>query len=736
MDEDKAMISRRRLLETGLTAGGAWFLAARLAPMAEAAAQASGPPATNSPIASPQSPFGAYLEITPQGVIRITCPQSEMGQGVFDGLPKILAEDLEADWADVEVRLPTADDAFINPITKRHRTANSESTTVYTELLRRIGASARVMLVGAAAARWSVSPDSCRAQRSRVLHVPTGRTLSYGELAVAAASQPIPVEVKLKDVSEFTLIGRALPRKAAPIKVDGSAVFGIDVQRPGLLHAALRRSDAVSATLKRFDREAALRLPGVVDAFVVKDGVAVLASNTWQAQQAASALDVEFDESAVANLDTAGMRERLHRALDDDAKATVGRAFTGGNYDREGTLAALASAPTTHTWTYEVPFLAHAALEPLCATAEVHGDRAEVWAPTQQPDRTRDAIAEITGLPRERCTLHVTLLGGGFGRKWETDFVRQAIEIANQRRGTPIKLTWTREQDFLHDKFRPAHVARSRVGIDRDGKLLALHTRITGISMWRYQRRRMVPGMADPFATGLLINDRYDIPKTLGDYVETPEPVPVGTWRSVAQSMNGFFSESAIDDYAAVTRQDPLALRLALSHRDPRSLGVLRRVGEMLQWSRRRPKGRGLGVAISLGYDSFCAHGIEVSVTGKRVRIERIVAAFDCGQIVDPRSVEAQVEGGIIWGLSAALTGEITFVAGRAEQSNFHTAPILRLTEIPRIEVALLASDHASGGAGEASVPGVAPALAGAIQAATGERPRRLPLVALGYEFV
>lgn len=726
------MITRRRLLETGLTVGGGWFLAARLSPIADAAAQGAAP-ATAS---APQSPFGAYLEITPQGVIRITCPQSEMGQGVYDGLPKILAEDLEADWADVEVRLPTADDAFVNPITKRHRTANSESTTVYTDLLRRIGASARVMLVGAAALRWNVPIESCRAERSRVIHESSGRSLGYGELAVAAAAQPIPTAVTLKDPREFKLIGRALPRKASPMKVDGSAIFGIDVQRPGMLHAALRRSDTVSATLRRFDRDSALRLPGVVDAFPIKDGIAVLAGNTWQAQQAAASLDVEFDEAAVAGLDSAGMRERLHRALDDDAKAAIGRPFTGGQYDREGTLAALAAAPTQHSWTYEVPFLAHAALEPLCATAEVHADRAEVWAPTQQPDRTRDAIAEITGLPRERCTLHVTLLGGGFGRKWETDFVRQAVEIAVQRRGTPIKLVWTREQDFLHDKFRPAHVARTRVGVDSAGRLLAMHTRITGISMWRYQRRRMVPGMADPFATGLLINDRYDIPKALADYVETPEPVPVGTWRSVAQSMNGFFSESAIDDLAAVTRQDPLALRIALSQRDPRSLAVLRRVGEMLDWSRRRAKGRGLGVAISLGYDSFCAHGIEVSVRGKQVRIERIVAAFDCGRIVDPSSVEAQVEGGIIWGLSAALNGEITFAAGRAEQSNFHTAPILRLTEIPRIEVALLPSDHASGGAGEASVPGVAPALAGAIQRATGERPRRLPLVALGYEFV
>lgn len=722
-------MDRRSFLEGALSATGGLLLIGRTLSSANAQ-QASAV----SPLPWAR-PFGAYLEIDPSGVIAITCPQSEMGQGVFDGLPKILADELEARWDDVSIRLPTADDAYVNPITKRHRTAASESTMVYQDLLRRIGAAARDMLIAAAATRGGVATAECVARASHVIHVPSGRRWSFGELAAEAARQPVPSEPRLKDPSEFRLIGRDVPRKATPPRVDGSAVFGIDIRRPGMLYAALRRAPAVVSSVLSFDREAALKLPGVVDAFVVRDGVAVLGTSTWAAHQAAAVLDVVFDESSVATLESTRIRERLLRALDDDARAVVARPMAGKSYDREAALAALASAPRRHEWTYEVPFLAHAALEPLCATAEVHADRAEVWAPTQQPDRTRDAIAEITGLPRERCTLHVTLLGGGFGRKWETDFVRQAVEIAAKRVGTPVKLTWTREQDFQHDRFRPTYAARTRVGLTDSGELRALHTRIAGINMWRYQGRRVPPGMADPFATGLMINDRYAIPNTLGDYVETPEPIPVGTWRSVSQSQNGFFSESAIDDLAFVTRQDPLALRLALSRDDPRSSAVLKRVGELAEWHRPLPKGRGRGVALSLGYDSYCAHVIEVSVSARRVRIERIVAVFDCGRIIDPSSVVAQVEGGIVWGLSAALSGQITFSAGAAEQTNFHTAPVLRINETPPIEVHLLSSEHPSGGAGEASVPGVAPALAGAIQAATGERPRRLPLVDAGYEF-
>jgi CO/xanthine dehydrogenase Mo-binding subunit len=719
-------MKRRDFLVAGSTVAGGFWLGATL---------------PEAVFAATSGRFNAYLEIGADGAIHITCPQSEMGQGIHDGLPKILAEELEARWEDVRVRMPSADDAFINPITKRHRTANSESTNIYFGLLRTAGAAARDMLIAAAAQRWSVAAGECKAAGSRVTHAASGRSASYGELAAAAAAMPVPSAPVLKDPKDFTLIGRATLRKDTPAKVDGSLVFGIDVALPGMLHAALRRSPTVASKVVNFDRDAALSLPGVVDAFVVPDGVAVIANSTWNARRAAEALNATFDDTSAQNVDTVGMRARLRKALDDDTKALAGRPMPGFPvFDKAATMAALESAARRLEWEYEVPFLAHAALEPLCATAVVRADEAEAWAPTQQPDRTRDMMAQVTGLPRERCKLHVTFLGGGFGRKWEVDFVRQAVQIAKgvaaSRPGTPVKLTWTREQDFRHDRFRPAHLVRTRAGLDAAGKLVAMHSRTTGISMWKYHGRPSVPGMADPFAAGWLINDNYRFPNKYIDYVETPEPVPVGTWRSVSQSMNCFFSESAIDDVAFATKRDPLELRLEMCASDARATAVLRKAAELAGWGKKLPKGRGRGIALALGYDSYCAEVVEVSVKNRKVKIERIVAVFDCGMMIDPHNVDAQVEGGIVWGLSAAIDGQINFANGAAVEDNFHTSPILRINQTPRIEVHLLKTDHKSGGAGEASVPGVAPALASAIHMASGERPRRLPIIASGFEFV
>ena len=715
------MITRREFMQASLAAGGGLLLAFGVEEsLAEGAAK--------------QGVFGAYLEIASDGTVFVTCPQSEMGQGIHDGLPKILADELGADWARVSVRLPTGDDAFVNPITKRHRTANSESTIIYFDVMRKAGASAREMLVAAAAAAWSVPTKEITVANSRLAHAGSQRSIGFGEIAAAAARLPVPVAPTLKPASEFTLIGRATPRKDSPAKVDGSAVFGLDVRLPGMEYAALRRSPAVTAKLVRFSRESALNQPGVRDAFAITDGVAVIADSTWHARRAAEALDAEFDESAASSVVSEAIRTRMLAALDEDARALVSRpAFGGPPYDRAATQAAIAAAPVKHEWIYEVPFLAHAALEPLCATAIVRPDSCEVWAPTQQPDRSRDAMAQITGLPRDACRLNVTFLGGGFGRKWEVDFVRQAVEIAKQRPGKPVKLTWTREQDFEHDRYRPAHIVRTRAGTGRDGRLIAMHSRTTGISMFKYQGRPAVPGMADPFASGLLINDRYDFPNKTVDYVETPDPIPVGTWRSVTQSMNGFFSESAIDDIAYATRQDPLALRLQLLAKDERATALLKLVAEKSGWGTKLPRGRGRGISYTFGFESFCAQVIEVTVKKNVFKVDRIVAAFDCGRVVDPRNVEAQVEGGIVWGLSAALNGRMSFAGGAAVEKNFDTGPVLRMHEMPRIEVHLVQSTAKSGGAGEASVPPVASALAGAIQMATGKRPRRLPITDAGY---
>lgn len=737
-------MKRRDFLEAGATVAGGFWIAATL-PLASAAVDASSngvagsTPAADSGSITRATRFGAYLEIEPSGRVHLTCPQAEMGQGTHDGLPKILAEELEVSWDDVQIHLGGGDDAFINPLTRRHRTANSESTNVYFALLRNTGAAARDMLVAAAAARWGVPVEECQAANSRVNHAASRRSLGFGELAAEAARQPVPAAPRLKEPRDFRLIGTATRRKDTPAKIDGSAIFGLDVRLPGMLHAALRRSPTVASRVIGFDREAALKLPGVIDAFLIPDGVAVVANSTWLARRAAEALEVTFDDAPSASIDSEGLRARMAAALDAEERAVAGRPMPGfPAFDKAATVNALTTAAKKFEWEYEVPFLAHAALEPLTATAVVYADHAIVWAPTQQPDRVRDVMAQVSGLPRQACTLHCTFLGGGFGRKWETDFVRQAMQIATavakQRPGTPVKLTWTREQDFRHDRFRPAHRVRTRAAVNESGQLTAMHSRITGISMWKYQGRPSVPNMADPFVAGWLINDNYKFPNKYIDYVETPEPVPVGTWRSVSQSMNGFFSESAIDDVAFATQTDPLEFRLSLCAGDARATAVLRKAAELAGWGKRMAKGRGRGIALSLGYDSYCAEVVEVSVTGRRVKVERIIAVFDCGLIVDPRNVEAQVEGGVIWGLSAALDGQINFANGAVVEDNFHTAPVLRIEKTPPIEVHLLRTDHKPGGAGEASVPGVAPALASAIHMACGERPRRLPIIAAGFE--
>ncbi|MFM7626476.1 MAG: molybdopterin cofactor-binding domain-containing protein [Gammaproteobacteria bacterium] len=738
-------LDRREFLSVVATVGGGFALGLTLPQPAIAAGDAT----------ATATRFSPFLTIEPTGVVIITGPQSEMGQGIHDGLPKMLAEELCADWATVEIRLPTGDDAFLHPVTKRHRTAGSDSTTTYGELMRRTGAAAREMLIAAAAARWGVPADACIAEGSMVTHAASARRAHYGGLAAAAAALPVPAAPRLKSPSEFTLIGRATPRKDSSAKVTGRARFGIDVRMPDMLYAVLFRPPTVAGRVVAYDRDALLRAPGVVDAVTIDDGIAVLARTTWHAMRAAADLAVHpatvVDVSAALAVNSESMRRRLHAALEDDARALPARAPAGLAYDLAATRSAIATAPVQHEWTYEVPFVAHAALEPLCATALVDESGATLWAPTQQPDRTRDVMAQVTGLPRDRCALQVTFLGGSFGRKWETDFVRQAMQIAQARPGRAVKLTWTREQDFRHDRFRPAHVARSRVGLDRDGRIVGLHTRITGISMWRYQNRPPMPGVGDPFITGGLISDRYAWPTSCADYVETPEPIPVGTWRSVSASMNGFFSESTVDDIADATRRDPLALRLELAAADPRSVEVLRKAAEIVGWqsgdttsaartsrdgSRQRTDGRGRGISLATGFGTRCAMIVEVEVSGRRVSIRRIVAVVDCGLAIDPRNVEAQISGGIVWGLSAAIDGRITFADGAAREANFHTAPVSRMSATPPIEVHLLPSDAPSGGVGEVSVPGVAPALASAIAQATGRRPRRLPLIEEGHEFI
>ena len=683
--------------------------------------------------------FSAFLEITPEGVIRITTPTSELGQGIHSNLPRILADELDADWADVEVVMPHADEAFVSPITGRHRTASSESVQIYYEQLRGIGAAAREMLCAAAATQWEVDPSECRTSNSVVSHPDTGRALGYGALAVAASALPVPSDPRKKRPEEFTLIGKVIERKDLNDKVTGRTVFGTDVVLPDMLHAALRMPAQAGGGVKRFDPESVMAMRGVVAVTEVDGAVAVIADSFWRARKAAEALEVEFTPGPADGLHTEDMRRTLLAYLDDDEAAisypnldTQTRPPQVTPLDRESTERAIAGAAKTLTLDYEVPYLAHLTMEPLVCTALVTADTCHLWVPSQQPDRGREAAASITGLPLEAVRMDITFAGGGFGRKWELDFVRQAVQAAAAVPGRPVKLTWTREQDVQHDFYRPAYVARTRVALEEKG-IAGMHSRIAGQSVWRFQGRPPIPGMADPMAAGLLIYDIYDFPNKYIDYVDAPWNIPVGLWRSVTLSQNSFFAESAIDEAAATLGRDPFEFRMAMLGKHPRIRNVVETVARMARWGTPLPPGHARGIALSHGFGSICAQVAEVSVEDSRLTIQRLYCAFDCGRQIDPDMIRAQMEGGIIYGLSAALRGDINFRDGAVVESNFHDQPLLRINETPEIVIELIDSDHPPGGAGEAAVPAIAPALTNAIFAASGRRLRRLPLSASGF---
>lgn len=685
------------------------------------------------------SSFSAYLRINADGAVLITTPGVDLGQGSVNALPLILAEELDADWERVSVQLPRADPALASAVNGRQRTANSDSVLTYYDQLRQLGAAARTMLTAAAAERWGVSPAECTTAHGQVQHISSGRRLGYGALAAAAVEQPVPASPVLKAPADFKLIGRSPRRKDVAAKVTGEAVFGIDVELPGMLHAALRLPAEVGAELVRFDAAAVRRRRGVLAVVEVDRGVAVIADSFWRAKQAAEALDVEFGPGAITGLGSAELREQMQGEL-SSAEAlpfpdvdTQVRPMAFRPLDRQVTLDALQAAPQTLDVEYEVPYLTHLTMEPPVCTARVTADNCEVWAPHQQPDKARQAAADAAGLAPEQVQLQVTRAGGGFGRKWELDFVRQAVQAAAAVPGRPVKLCWTREQDVAHDFLRPGFVTRTRVALDEQG-ITGMYSRISGQSVWRYQNKPMMPGMADPSVAALLIYDVYDFPGKYIDCVEAPWLIPVGLWRSVTLSQNSFFAESAVDEAAAALGRDPYEFRHAMLHRHPRLQAVLQAAAKRAGWTSALPQNRGRGIALSHGFDSICALVAEVTVVDDQLTINRLTCAFDCGLQIDPQNIRRQLEGGIIFGLSAALRGELNFRAGQAVESNFHNQPILRLPETPEIVIELIQGSDRPGGAGEAGVPAVAPALVNAIFAASQLRIRRLPLSRSGLQ--
>jgi CO/xanthine dehydrogenase Mo-binding subunit len=737
-------VGRRGFLVGSVVATAGLALFARVAEAAGESAPAPRPAPTPGVASPAASPFAAYVEIREDGGVWITCPQIEIGQGVYDSLARIVADELDADWPAVQVVQPHADAALASPITKRQRVGGSDSTMAYRDHLRMVGAAAREMLVGAAAARWGVPAAECSTEAGRVRHAASARELGFGELVREAAQRPVPQSPALKPAAALRLTGRRLTRKDTPAKVDGSAVFGIDVREPGMVHAALRRSTSLGGRLRRFDAASVASRPGVVAVVPLDDAVAVVADSWWRARQAAEALDVEFDDLLLGGLSSAGVSASLRRALDDDARAvewpTLDFSSTPPKRvpaDREALARAFARTDVRRVEAqYEVPYAAHLTMEPQVCAARVTAERCEVRAPIQQIDNARKLAATLTGLPFEAVRLEITFAGGGFGRRYELDSLEQTLRIAMAVPGRWVKLLWTREQDLQHDFYRPAHAVRYRGVVDADGNVLALHGRVSGQSIGAYKRMRPPTAkLPDGAAVGGTVPDEYAFGVKLAEFAEVGLPVPIGFWRSVAASHNGFFAESIVDELAHAARQDPWQFRRRLLAAHPRTVAVLDRAAQESGWGRPLGAGRGRGIAVSASFGAICAQVVQVAVRGKRVAIERITCAYDCGPIIDPGIVEAQLQGGIVWGLTAALDGESTIEKGAMRQANFDTQPIMRLPELPRIDVHLMPSEAKIGGVGESGVPPVAPALANAIFAASGRRLRQLPLRKAGLEF-
>jgi isoquinoline 1-oxidoreductase beta subunit len=702
-------MGRRDFLKIGVAAGGGLVLGFGLTGPGggRRAAVAGGPFAPS-----------AFLRIGADESVTVVVGKAEMGQGVYTSLPMLVAEELECDWARVRVEAAPVDPAYNHTAWGSQMTGGSTSVWSSWEQLSRAGAAARLMLVSAAADTWGVAAAQCRAEQGFVVHGPSGRRLSYGTLARAAAALPVPEEVRLKDPSEWKVLGRPRPRLDTPEKTDGSARFGIDVGRPGLLTAVIARPPVFGAKPKGFDPAKAEAVPGVRAVVAVDAGVAVVADGFWAAQQGREALEVSWDEGGLATLSTDGLREEFARLA-----ATPG-AVARKDGDAE---AALARAARHIEATYEVPYLAHAPMEPLNCVAEVGPDRCEVWTGTQFQTVDRDAAARAAGLPPEKVRLHTAFLGGGFGRRGNpaSDFVTEAVQVAKAV-GRPVKVIWTREDDVRGGYYRPMWYDRIAAALDQKGLPLAWRHTIVGQSI--LAGTPFAQGDVDATSVEGAKDLPYAVPNVLVDLHSPSLAIPVLWWRSVGHSHTAFVVEGFIDELAHAAGQDPYDYRRGLLGAHPRLLGVLERAAGKAGWGEALPEGRARGIAVHASFGSFAAQVAEVSVEKGRVRVHRVVCAVDCGRFVNPDTIEAQMESGIAYGLSAVLHGEITFRNGRVRQGNFDDYPVLRLREMPRVEVHLVASGEAPGGVGEPGVPPIAPAVVNAVYAATGKRLRRLPI--------
>ena len=667
------------------------------------------------------APFApnAWLRIGADDSVLVIVDRSEMGQGVTTSLPMLLAEELEADWTKVRFEFAPADKAYINQLFGIQGTGGSSSVRAAWKPLRVAGAQARTMLIAAAAQQWSVEPASCHAEAGAVIHTATNRRLSYGALAQQAAALPVPADVPLKDPKDWRLAGKPTKRLDTRFKVNGTAQFGIDVRVPGMLTAVVARSPVFGGKVRSFDATAAKAIPGVRHVVQISSGVAVVGTGYWPAKQGRDALKVVWDEGPVAQVSSASISSLFaQRAAQDGAVA---------RHDGDA-VAALAGAAQRVEAVYEMPFLAHATMEPMNCTAHVRADGVDIWAPTQNQTGVQMIGGQIGGVAPENVAVHTTYLGGGFGRRFELDFIIEALETSKAA-GAPVKVIWSREDDIQHAQYRPANYHQLRAGLDASGRPVAWTHRIVAPSIMARMFPQTVKNGLDGEAVEGGVGLPYAIPNVHVDYQLTDTGIPVGFWRSVNNSFNGFAVEGFIDELAAAAKQDPYEYRRALLANAPRDLGVLELAASKAGWGTPLPAGRARGIAVYKSFESFAAEVAEVSVSPEGdVRVHRVVCAIDCGMHVNPSTIEAQMQSGIVYGLTAALKGAIDIEGGRVVQSNFHDYQMLRLAEMPVVEVYIVPSNNEPGGVGEPGTPPIAPAVCNAIFAATGKRIRRLPI--------
>jgi isoquinoline 1-oxidoreductase subunit beta len=708
-------ISRRQLLFASAAAGGGLLLGWE---HEASAAVLAAPSKANQPAFMPNG----FIRIGRDGKVTLIQCQVEMGQGTYTSMSQLLAEELEVGLDQVAIEhAPPNDALYANPALGDQETGASTSVRMFYEPLRKAGAAARTMLVTAAARRWNVDPASCQASRGAVTHAATNRTLAYGALADDAAKLPVPEKVTLKDPKDFKLIGTPAKRVDSAGKVNGTTEYAIDVRLPGMKIATVAASPVVGGKLASIDDRKAKAIPGVRQIVRLDDAVAVVADNMWAAKRGLSALVLRWDDGPNGAISTADVA----RGLEEASKSA------GVVVRNEGDAAkAIAGAPNKIEALYEVPFLAHATMEPMNCTVDLRPERCEVWTGTQVLTRAHRGAAKEAGLPVEKVVIHNHYLGGGFGRRLEFDMVTQAVRIAKQVKG-PVKVIWTREEDIQHDVFRPHYMDRFSAGLGADGKPVAWTHRIVGPAILaRYLPAAFTKGIDLDGVDGAA-QLLYEIPSIRIEYVRHEEPVlNTGFWRGVGVTHNDFVIESFMDELAVAAKQDPVAYRRTLLRKSPRATAVLDAAAQAAGWGKPLPPGRGRGVSLLFSeWGSYLAQVAEVEVSkAGDVRVHRIVCAVDCGQVVNPDTVKAQIEGGIIFGISGALWGEVTLEKGRVQQSNFHDYRVMRIDETPAIEVILVRNGEKPGGIGEPGTAVTAPAVANAVFAATGKRIRKLPI--------